>query len=97
MIRVAQCVTRERILQTNHRNDLTGTSLIKRGAILRVHFIQAADIFTSTISWIEHAASLGQLARINAQVGQVASDIADHFEHQGGERRVFAVRPRKFN
>src|SRR5690606_9829110 len=59
---------------------------------LGVHLVDAADVFLLAAGGVDHAGALGELAGVDAHVGQVAVAVADDLEDQGAEGGVLAVR-----
>ncbi len=89
--RIAQRVTGFGFGHRHQGDDVTGAGFFDRISFLGEHFDHAANLFTLAARRVHHRGALGEHTRINANKGQRAVGIVDHFEGQGRERLVIGT------
>ena len=87
--RVAERVTGGRVLQPDGGDDVAGEDGVLVLPVVRVHLQDAADALLLVLGRVEHRAARGELARVDAEVGELADvGVAHDLERQRGERLV---------
>ena len=86
MIRIAQGVAGERILDADARDDIAGLGDVDWVALRRVHLEHARDVFALVAAAVQHARALFEAAAVDADVGEVAVLIVDDLEREAAER-----------
>src|SRR5829696_912171 len=85
-IRSAEGVSRRGLLEADAGDDVPRVAFLDLLAMVRVHHQQAADPLGAAGRGVEHAAAGGELAGVDAEVGQLADvGIGHHLEGEGGE------------
>ena len=84
-VRRGQRVARGGLLETDARGDVARVDLVDLLARVRVHHQDAADALGAAGHGVEHAPARGELARVDAEVGELADVRVGH--DLEGERR----------
>ena len=94
----AQGVAGARLLQADAGADVAGEALLDLLTVVGVHHQEPADPLGAAAGGVEDAAPRGELARVDAEVGQLADvGIGHHLEGERRERgrsRPAGARPR---
>jgi hypothetical protein len=61
-----------RVLDADDGDDVARGDLFERDAVLGVHLEDAAGVLLLAVAGVEQAGALGELARVDADVGEVA-------------------------
>ena len=85
--RVAERVTGGRVLEADGRDDVAGEDGVLVLAVVGVHLQDAADALLAVLGRVQHRAARGELARVDAEVGELADvGVAHDLERERGER-----------
>ena len=85
-VRVAQGVARGRLLQADEGHDVAGEGGVLVLAVVGVHLQDAPDPLLAVLGRVEDGLALGQLARVDPDVGQLADvGIGHDLERQRRE------------
>ena len=77
------------LLEADAGADVARVALLDLLAVVRVHHQQAADPLGAPVGGVEHAAAGGELAGVDAEVGELADvGVGHHLEGERGERGV---------
>src|SRR5215210_5811646 len=94
LLRVGQGVTRRRLLHAVDGDDLAGTHALALFALVGVHLVDLADPLLAVLGAVEHRRTGVELARVHADVGQLAQVLVGlDLEGQRGERLVLVGVP----
>ena len=89
MISVAQRVAGRRVLQAHDGDDVARGAAVDIDALVRVHLQQTADALLLALRGVGHVGAGIELARVHAEVGELAHERIRHdLEGQSGERRL---------
>jgi hypothetical protein len=93
---VRERVARRRLLQADCGCDLARGDLVALLAVVRVHLEDAADALGLAVRRVEHAIAGLDLARVDAEVGELADERVGHdLEDERRERGVERCGPRQ--
>ena len=94
VVRVAQGVAGGGLLEAHGGDDVAGVGDVEVLAGVGVHLEDAAHPLLAVLGGVEHARALGQGARVDPQVGELAHVGVGHdLEGQGGEGGGVVGRP----
>ena len=86
---VAERVTGGGVLEADGRDDVAGEDGVLVFAVVGVHLEEAADALLLVLGRVEHRAARGELAGVDAEVGELADvGVAHDLERERGERLV---------
>src|SRR6476661_7352776 len=89
LLRVAQGVTGRGVLQADHRVDVAGGRVLDRVLLVGVHLEELADALLLALGRVDDRGAGGDLARVDADVGETTEErVAHDLERQGRERLV---------
>ena len=87
MIRVAQGVAGEGVLESDRGGDVAGVDGLDLFAVIGVHLEDAADPLLLALGGVEHVRAGLERARVDPEVGQLADvRVGGDLEGQGAER-----------
>ncbi len=88
ILRVAQRVAGQRVLQAHKGHDVPGGGFVHRDALFRVKLPDPGNVLFLVLRAVEHARARLQHAAVHPREMQVAMFVRDDLEHQGRERLV---------
>ena len=95
VVGIAQRVAGGRLLEADGGGDGARADLLQVLAVVRVHLEQPADALLAAGRRVEHVGARVDLARVDAEVGQLADErVAHDLEGERRERLVEVGRPR---
>ena len=87
--RVAERVARQRVLETDDRDDVAGEDRVLVLAVVGVHLEDAADALLAVACRVDHVVAALERSRVDAHVGEAADvGVAHDLEREGRERLV---------
>ena len=92
-VAVAQRVAGGDVLEAEAGDDVAGHRDVEVLALVGVHQQDAAETLALLLGRVVDLFALADLARVDAEVGELAERVGDDLERQRGERRV-VVGPR---
>ena len=87
---LAQRVAGGRLLEAEAGDDVAGVRDVDVLALVRVHAQDAADALLAVLGRVVDLRALLELARVDAEVGELAVRVGDDLERERGERLVLA-------
>jgi hypothetical protein len=85
--RVAQRVAGGRVLEADGGDDVAGEDGVLVFPVVGVHLQEPADALLLVLGRVQHRAARGELARVDAEVGELSDvGVAHDLERQRGER-----------
>src|SRR5215210_7845665 len=94
LLRVGQGVTRRRLLEAVDGDDLAGAHALALFALVGVHLVDLADPLLAVLGAVQHRGTGVELARVHADVGQLAQVLVGlDLEGQRRERLVLVGVP----
>ena len=72
VVGIAEGVAGRGLLEPDHGDDVAGEDRVHVLAVVGVHLQDPADPLLAVLRRVEHARALGQRARVDAQVGELA-------------------------
>ncbi|CAB4910320.1 unannotated protein [freshwater metagenome] len=86
MLRVAECVTRGGVFQSDGRVDVAGGNSINRVLFVCVHLEELSDALLLVFGRVDHLCATLGLAGVDANVGESTEErVRDHLERESGE------------
>ena len=92
LLAVAQRVAGGGVLEAETGDDVAGHRHVEVFALVGVHQQDAAETLALLLGRVVDLVALVDLARVDAEVGQLAERVGDDLERQRGERLVVAAR-----